>query len=395
VSEFRRGPSTQSVHAGHRRNDAQALEAPLVLSSAFAFDSADQAARAFRGEEEHYIYGRWGNPSVEQLEAQIAELERAEDAVATASGMAAVSGALLAALRSGDHVVAPLAFYGESSRLLRERLPPLGIQTTFVDATRIDAYAEAIRPETKVLYAESPANPTLGITDLALLSELAEKRGCVLIVDNTFATPYCQKPLTLGADLVVHSLTKALGGHGDAIGGVVAGSSALTATVRDVVVKGFGGMLSPFNAFLISRGVRTLALRQAQACRSALAIAEWLEAHDAIARVFYPGLGSHPGHPVAKQQMGAFGSLVSFELAGGLDAGRKLLDAVRLVTHAVSLGDVRSLITHPASTTASTMPPELRVRAGISDGLVRLSVGIEDTDDLIADLEQALETLVS
>ncbi len=389
MAEPRRGPSTLSVHAGERRDANQALEAPLVLSSAFAFSSADEAAAAFRGEGDHYIYGRWGNPTVDELEAKVAALEGGEGAVATASGMTAVTGALLSRLVAGDHVVAPLAFYGETARLMRERLPRFGIETTFVDATSVDAYVAALRPSTKIVYAETPANPTLGITDLESLAQAAHGRGICLVVDNTFATPYCQNPLGIGADLVVHSMTKALGGHGDAIGGVVVGSRAMTEPVRDLVVKGLGGVLAPFNAFLISRGIRSLALRQERACASALILAQRLAEHPAIARVHYPGLESHPGHEVARRQMRAFGSLLAFELVAGLDAGRRLLDAVRIVSHAVSLGDVRSLATHPASTTASTMPPELRARAGIGDGLVRLSVGIEDVEDLWSDLEAA------
>ena len=384
------GWSTQSVHAGEERDATGALEPPLVLSSAFAFDSADQAAGAFQGENAHYIYGRWGNPSVGHLERKLAALEGAGAAVAAASGMAAVTGALLAWLKPGDHVVAPLCFYGESSRLLRERLPALGIESTFVDATRAGAYEEALCPNTRVVYAESPANPLLAITDLTAVSRLARERGLVMIVDNTFATPYCQRPLELGADLVVHSLTKALGGHGDAIGGVVAGSEERISVVRDLLIKGFGGVLAPFNAFLIGRGMRTLALRQEKACASAQRIAEWLAGHPAVERVHYPGLSTHPGHELARRQMRAFGSLVAFEVARGIEAGRRVLDRVRLVSHAVSLGDVRSLITHPASTTASTMPPDVRRQAGIADGLLRISVGIEDFEDLISDLEQAL-----
>ncbi|GMV12528.1 MAG: bifunctional o-acetylhomoserine/o-acetylserine sulfhydrylase [Polyangiaceae bacterium] len=361
-----------------------------MLSSAFAFESADEAAAAFRGESDAYIYGRWGNPSVEELEAKVAALEGGEDAVATASGMAAVTGALLGTLAAGDHVVAPLAFYGESARLLRERLPAFGIQTSFVEASSVEAYLAAVRPTTRVFYAESPANPTLGITDLEALGRAAHERGITLIADNTFATPYCQNPLALGADLVVHSLTKALGGHGDAIGGVVVGARSRTEPVRDLIVKGLGGVLAPFNAFLIARGIRTLAIRQERACASAKTLAERLAGHPAAARVYYPGLQGHPGHEVAQRQMRAFGALLSFELAGGLPAGKHLLGAVRVITHAVSLGDVRSLITHPASTTASTMPPELRARAGIGDGLVRLSVGIEDVEDLWADLSAGI-----
>lgn len=390
MAETRRGPSTLSVHAGEQRDASQALEAPLVLSSAFAFDSAEEAAGAFRGENDAYIYGRWGNPTVEQLEAKVAALEGGESAVATASGMAAVTGALLGTLRAGDQIVAPLAFYGESARLMRERLPAFGIETSFVQAGSVEAYVAATAPQTRVYYAETPANPTLGITDLEALAAAAHSRGITLIVDNTFATPYCQQPLRFGADLVVHSLTKALGGHGDAIGGVVVGSREKTEPVRDLIVKGLGGVLAPFNAFLISRGMRTLALRQERACRSAEILAERLTRHAAVERVFYPGLPDHPGHAVAARQMRAFGALLSFELRGGVAAGAALLDRVRLISHAVSLGDVRSLITHPASTTASTMPSELRARAGIGDGLVRLSVGIEDAEDLWADLVAAL-----
>ncbi|MBK7586346.1 MAG: aminotransferase class I/II-fold pyridoxal phosphate-dependent enzyme [Myxococcales bacterium] len=390
MAETRRGPSTLSVHAGEQRDASQALEAPLVLSSAFAFDSAEEAAGAFRGENDAYIYGRWGNPTVEQLEAKVAALEGGESAVATASGMAAVTGALLGTLRAGDQIVAPLAFYGESARLMRERLPAFGIETSFVQAGSVEAYVAATAPQTRVYYAETPANPTLGITDLEALAAAAHSRGITLIVDNTFATPYCQQPLRFGADLVVHSLTKALGGHGDAIGGVVVGSREKTEPVRDLIVKGLGGVLAPFNAFLISRGMRTLALRQERACRSAEILAERLTRHAAVERVFFPGLPDHPGHAVAARQMRAFGALLSFELRGGVAAGAALLDRVRLISHAVSLGDVRSLITHPASTTASTMPSELRARAGIGDGLVRLSVGIEDAEDLWADLVAAL-----
>lgn len=360
-----------------------------MLSSAFALGTADEAAGAFRGDNERYVYGRWGNPSVEQLEAKVAALEGADEAVATASGMAAITGALLSLLCAGDHVVAPLACYGETSRLLRERLPELGIEASFVDATEVEAYRAALRPATRVLYLETPANPTLSITDIAAVTALARERGLAVIADNTFATPWAQSPLALGVDLVLHSMTKALGGHGDAIGGVVAGSKERVARVRDLVVKGFGGVLAPFNAFLVTRGIRTLALRQAQACASAACIAAHLEAHAGVSRVWYPGLESHPGHELALRQMRAFGSLVAFELPS-LEAGRRVLDRVRLISHAVSLGDVRSLITHPASTTASTMPPALRRQAGIADGLLRLSVGIEDPEDLLEDLDQAL-----
>jgi methionine-gamma-lyase len=381
---------TACVHAGDTRDPSSgALETPLVLSSAFGFASAEEAAGAFRGENDAYIYGRWGNPTVDALEAKLAALEGTEAACATASGMAAVSGTILTLCEQGSHIVAPRSMYAETARLLRERLPRLGITTTFVDARDAAEYSAAIRPETRLLYIESPSNPILGITDLEALVGLAKGRGLMTIADNTFATPFAQTPHAVGVDLVIHSMTKALGGHGDAIGGAVCGRRTDVARVADTVVKGLGGVLSPFSAFLVARGLRTFALRQRQACESAAALAARLEQHPAVAHVHHPSLPSHPGHALAQRQMHAFGSLLSFEVRG-LERGRRTLDAVRLITHAVSLGDVRSLLVHPASTTHSTMPPEARALADVTDGLLRMSVGVEPLDDLWADLTQAL-----
>jgi len=382
--------ATLAVHAGHERVATGPVEAPIVTSVAFAFASAEEAEGAFSGDNDAFIYGRWGNPTVQALEAAMAELEGGEAAVCTASGMAAISGSLIALLQAGDHVVAPRALYGETARLLRERLPRLGITTTFVDEVTPDAFEAAIRPGTRVLYAETPQNPTLRLTDLRAVTAIAKKHGLLSIVDNTFATPWCQRPLLDGADIVVHSMTKSLSGHGDAIGGVAVGTQALRDRIADVIVKGFGAVMSPLVANQIARGVRTLDVRMERACASALSIASWLEARAGIARVHYPGLSSHPDHVLATRQMRAAGALVSFELWGGKDAGRALLDRVKLIVHAVSLGDVRSLITRPASTTASTMPEADRRSAGITDGLVRLSVGIEHSSDIIADLDSAL-----
>ncbi len=389
-NDVRMGPSTLAVHAGEIEASAGPLEEPLVLSSAFRFADAEQARAAFTGESDAHIYGRWGNPTVEALEAKLAALEGGEAAVATASGMAAVSGVLLTLLGAGDHVVAPRAMYGESARLLRERLPRFGVSASFVDTSSMGAIEQAIRPETKLIYVETPANPTLAITDLAAVSALAKRRGLLTIADNTFATPLNQRPLSMGIDVVLHSMTKALSGHGDVIGGAVVSSRKLRDAVADTIVKGLGGVLAPFNAYLVARGLRTLALRVERSNASALALAQWLEGRSDVARVHYPGLPSHPGHGVAKGQMKGFGAIVAFELRGGVAAGRSALDRVRLIANAVSLGDVRSLLTHPASTTASTMPAEDRRAAGIADGLLRLSVGIEDVEDLATDLEQAL-----
>jgi methionine-gamma-lyase len=388
--------TTLCVHAGDLPDPtSRALEAPLVLSSAFGFADAEQAAGAFQGTNDGYIYGRWANPTVEALEAKVAALEGTPATCATASGMAAVSGAVLAFCAQGDHVVAPRSMYAESARLLRERLPRFGIETTFVDATDVAAYERALRPSTRVLYIETPANPNLAISDVAAIVALARARGAMTIADNTFATPFAQSPQALGVDLVVHSMTKALGGHGDAIGGCVCGPEDHVARVRDLVVKGFGGVLSPFAAFLIARGLRTFALRQRQQCATAAFLASRLATHPDVAVVHHPSLPSHPGHALAGRQMHAYGALLSFELHGrgrvtALEAGKRVLEGVKTITHAVSLGDVRSLIVHPASTTHSTMPAEARAAAHISDGLLRLSVGLESAGDLWTDLQRAL-----
>jgi methionine-gamma-lyase len=386
--------STECVHGGDRPDPATgAVEPPIHLASAFAFDDAAQAAGAFTGENEHLIYGRWGNPTVTNLEGKVTALEapgrEGFDSCATASGMAAITATLLTLCGSGDHIVAPRSMYGESARLLRERLPSLGIETTFVDQTDVTNYERAIGPKTRVLYVESPANPTLTVTDLAAVVAIARSRNLVVVADNTFATPFCQRPLAHGVDFVVHSMTKAIGGHGDAIGGVVVGDAPRIKRIKETAIKTFGGVLSPFNAFIIARGIRTFALRARQSCATAMALARALSEHRDVVRVHYPGLSSHPGHAIAEKQMSSFGALVAFEV-DTLERGRRVLEAVRVVTHAVSLGDVRSLITHPGSTTHASMPSEARRSAGINDGLLRISCGIEESDDVVEDVIRAL-----
>ncbi len=378
--------STLCVHAGERTDRATgAVEPPVHFASAFAFDDASQAAGAFSGENDHFIYGRWGNPTVRALEEKVLALEAGEataaEACATASGMAAISAAILAIAESGDEIVAPRSMYGEAARLLRERLPKLGITTTFVDQTDPEAYARAITKKTKLLYLETPANPNLALTDLRAVVAIARDRGLKTVADNTFASPWCQRPLSLGVDVVVHSMTKSLGGHGDAIGGIIVGDAAM---------KSFGGVMAPMTAYLISRGIRTFALRSRASCANAKSIADVLASHAGIARVFYPGHPSHPQHALAKAQMRDFGAIVAFEVVGGVEAGRRVLERCKLITHAVSLGDLRSLITHSASTTHFSMPAEARRAAGISDGLLRMSCGIEETEDLVDDLLAAL-----
>jgi methionine-gamma-lyase len=399
LAQRARALATIAVHAeGEGAIAYQALEAPLVLSSAFSFESAAEAAAAFQGENDAFIYGRWGNPSIAALEAKLAALEGAEDACVAASGMAAITGAILSVCTQGSHIVAPRTMYGESARLLRERLPLWGVTTTFVDDPTVERYGAAITPATRLLYLESPANPNLAIVDLEAVTALGKARGLVTIADNTFATPFSQTPLALGVDLVLHSMTKAIGGHGDAIGGAVCGRRDDVKRVRELIVKGLGAALSPFNAFLIARGARTFPLRQRQACESAAIVASRLESHPLIARVHHPSLASHPRRALAARQMHAFGSVLSFEVKGEsatdktpLARGQRILESVAVITHAVSLGDVRSLLVHPASTTHSTMPAEDREKANIGDGLLRLSVGIESVDDLWSDLSQALE----
>jgi methionine-gamma-lyase len=385
--------ATACVHAGEPIDASGALDSPIVLSSAFAFESADQAARAFRGEDDAWIYGRWGNPTVASLEEKLAAIEGAEAACATASGMAAIAGVVLATCATGDHIVAPQAMYAESARLFRERLPKLGISTTFVSDTA-DAYARAVTASTRILYVETPSNPRLGITDIADVAGIALRSPSrpLVVVDGTFATPFAQTPLVLGADLVVHSMTKGLSGHGDVIGGAIAGRRELVSCVRETVIKGFGGMLPPLSAWLVSRGLRTFALRQERACATAATLAKQLSADPRIAVVHHPSLTTHPGHAVARKQMHAYGSILSFELAGdrAVERGRTLLESLRVATHAVSLGDVRTLVVHPASTTHSTMPAETRRAAGIADGLLRVSCGLEGADDLFDDLDRAI-----
>jgi len=384
--------ATVCVHAGEPKDAVTgALDVPIVMSSAFGFASAAEAAGAFRGENDAHIYGRWGNPTVRALEEKIAALEGAEDACTTASGMAAITGAVMALAKSGDHVVAPRSMYAEAARLLRERLPAFGVRTTFVASTT-EGYAAAIAEGAKVVYLETPQNPTLGMLDITEIARIAHARGAHVVVDSTFATPFCQTPLALGADLVVHSMTKAMSGHGDVIAGAIAGRTSLVSAARDLVVKGLGAVLAPLSAWLVLRGLRTFALRQEHACRNAYALARVLQADARVAQVHHPSLPSHPGHHLARRAMHGYGSLLSFELAGDHTRARgaRLLESLRTMSHAVSLGDARTLVVHPASTTHSTMPEETRRLAGIGDGLLRISVGLEGLEELTSDLKDSL-----
>lgn len=386
------GFHTQALHEGKFHDRETGSHAtPIFQTSTFIFDNADQGAKRFAFEEGGYIYSRLGNPNTTELEEKIAVLEGAEAAVATGSGMAAISTALLTLLKKGDHIVASDTLYGCTFGFITEMLPQYGIEVTLVDGADLDQVQKAMKSNTKVVYLETPANPTLKIIDIAAIAEIAHKYKAKVVVDNTFMTPYLQRPIQLGADIVVHSATKYLGGHGDIIAGIIAGEKDLLFAMKIPHLKDLGGILSPFDAWLLVRGIKTLGIRMERHCENAQKVAEYLEEHPLINRVYYPGLPSHPQHELAKRQMKDFGGMISFELKGGVEEGRTLMDNVKLIGLAVSLGCVDSLIQHPASMTHSPVPRKERLAAGITDGLVRLSVGIEDAKDIIADLEQALK----
>jgi methionine-gamma-lyase len=399
----KRDISTVAVHAGAPavRDPYGAHVAPLYQTSTFVFESAEAGRLGFAGEAggASHLYTRLGNPTMDAFERALAALEgegvRGGEvhALAYASGMAAITTTILALARGG-HVIAQEALYGCTSEFLKEQAPELGIDVTFVDSSQTAEVAAALRarPDTKLVFLESPANPTLALADLQAISAVAHEVGALVCVDNTFATPYHQRPLALGVDIVAHSTTKYIGGHGTVIGGALVVRDAALLPPLQLLRKNLGGVPSPFDCWLLLNGLKTFALRMQRHAENAQKVAEWLEAHPAVARVHYPGLASHPQHALARRQMErGFGGVLAFELAGGYEAGERMMDAVELCTLAVSLGTVDTLIQHPASMTHSVMAPEMRQRAGITDGLVRLSVGIEHVDDLVADLAQALE----
>ncbi|WAT00677.1 trans-sulfuration enzyme family protein [Rouxiella chamberiensis] len=386
------GMRTLAVHGGHRPDtQSGAISPPIVATSSFSYGDFDSGARRFSGEDPGYMYSRFGNPTVTAFEERMAVLEAAETAVACASGMAAVSATLFALLKSGDEVIHIGALYGGTEGVIRNLLPRYGIKPVFVAS--LDALKDAFTAHTKMVFVETPANPVMGIVSLQEVARLSREAGAVSVVDNTFATPYLTQPLTLGIDVVLHSATKYISGHGDATGGVVAGRREVIDPIRTLCLKQFGGCLSPFEAALMTRGLKTLPLRVEACSHSAQKIADYLSDHPAIANVYYPGLKTHAGHAIAREQMRLFGGIMAVELKGGKDAARHFLDHLTLVTQAVSLGDTDSLACHPATTTHSAVAEKIRLESGITDGLVRISIGIEDTEDLIADFKQALADL--
>ncbi len=375
---------TQAEASPHREHATS-----LYLSSSFTFEDAEHARALFASEVPGSIYSRYSNPNTDEFVARMCVLEDAEDGIAVASGMSAIFTTFAGLLRAGDEVLSSRSIFGSTHQVLTQILPRWGITCRYVDLTATETWAEAISDKTRLVYVETPSNPALDLIDLEWLGAFCADRGLILVVDNIFATPVFQKPMHYGADLVVHSATKYIDGQGRGIGGVIVGKKEHVEPLR-FFARHSGPSLSPFNAWMFSRSLETLGIRMAQHARSALALATWLETRPEVAWVRYPHLPSHPQYALARQQMKKGGGIVAFEVAGGLDAGRRFLDALQMLSKTANLGDSRSIATHPASTTHSKLTEPERAAVGITPGLVRISVGLEDADDIIADIQQAL-----
>jgi O-succinylhomoserine sulfhydrylase len=382
--------STQAVRAGQVRSQFQEHAEALFLTSSFVFDSAAQAQARFSGGDPGVVYSRYTNPTVSMLQDRLAALEGAQACIATASGMSAILASAMSLLRSGDHVVCSSAVFGATVQLFSNYFARFGVETTFVSPTRVQEWEAALRKNTRLFFLETPSNPLTEICDIAALAAVARKAGALLAVDNVFCTPALQRPIELGADLVIHSATKHLDGQGRVLGGAVLGAARLIDEQMLPFLRTAGPSLSPFNAWVILKGLETLELRMLAQSAAALELARWLEAHPGVARVYYPGLESHPQHALARRQQRAGGAVLSFEVKGGRAAAWRLIDATRLISITANLGDVKSTITHPATTTHGRLSAETRAAAGISDGLVRLAVGLEAVADLKTDLERGL-----
>ena len=389
------GFATRAIHHAYdpQQNEG-ALTPPLHLTSTFAFETAEAGGEIFAGERQGHFYSRISNPTCALLEERIATLEGAEAALALSSGMGAITATLWTVLRPGDEVILDETLYGCTFGFMRHGLAKWGVTITHVDMTDPENVRAAISDKTRVVYFETPANPNMRLVDIAAVSEIAHAAEAVVIVDNTYATPYLTRPIELGADLVVHSATKYLGGHGDVVAGLVAGRVEIVTEIRLVGMKDMtGAVMAPFNAMMILRGLKTLALRLERHCASAQTVATWLEGHPAVGIVHFPGLTSFPQHELASRQMDKPGAMIAFELEGGISFGIALMNRLNMIQRAVSLGDAESLIQHPASMTHSSYTPEQRAAHGISEGLIRLSVGLEEVEDILADLDQALPNL--
>lgn len=383
-------PETLAIRIQADRSAAREHAVPLFLTSSFVFDDAEQARALFADELDGNVYSRYTNPNVHEFVSRLAALEGAEDGVATASGMAAVFATLASQLESGDHVVASRALFGANQQILTKVLPRWGIHTSFVDTSApMEDWIAAIHPQTKLVFVETPSNPGLELADLAMLGELCRSRGLTLVIDNCFATPILQQPIRYGATLVIHSATKFIDGQGRTLGGAVVGSREEVQRIR-TFARQTGPALSPFNAWVLSRALETLAIRMERHSSNALALASHFRDHADLAQVRYPFLESHPQHDLARRQMSSGGGIVVLELKGGLARARRFLDCVELVSHSANLGDTRTIVTHPASTTHAKVSEEDRLRVGIVPGMIRVSVGLEHVGDIIADLEQAL-----
>jgi methionine-gamma-lyase len=385
--------NSKLIHASHYKDQYGSATVPIYQTSTFVFENADQGAACFAGESNGYIYTRIGNPTIRSLEQTLAELENGYDGIATSSGMAAATTIYMALLGQGMHMVSTDAVYGPSRVVMETLFAKFGVESTYIPTYNAENIIKAIKLNTKVLYLESPANPTMDISDIKECSRIAHEKGILVVVDNTFCSPYLQRPLELGADVVFHSMTKYINGHADIVGGIiVAKEKEVYDRIRPVMIN-MGCCIDPHQAYLVIRGLKTLGIRIDRAQENAQVVANFLEKHPKVAWVKYPGLKSHPQHALAREQMDGPGSMISFELKGGLKAGKILMDNVKVAILAVSLGGVETLIQHPASMTHSKMPKESREKAGITDGLVRYSVGIEDVEDLIDDLKQALDKI--
>ncbi len=387
------GSMTRLLHSGREEIPCPAVSAPIYQSATYRFDRPEEIAEAMTAQAHPQFYGRYSSPNNKQVEAMLAALAGGEGALVVGSGMAAISLVLLTFLRAGDHVVAQKTHYPPTTKLISHQLAEFGISHTLVEQTDTAAFAAAIRPETRLIYVESPANPTLALTDLAAIAELGRAHGALTVADNTFATPHNQRPLSLGIDLELHSATKYLGGHSDVVAGAIIGREEHLEPLWHGHVM-HGAVLHPFESWLLQRGLQTFPLRMARHNENGLAVAQFLQQHPTVSQVHYPGLPSHPQHELARQQMtGGYGGMVCFELRGGRTAGYNLLQNVRLISLAVSLGGTHSLISHPASTISQVQSDEEIAASGVRPGLVRLSVGLEDAADIITDLTQALEAL--
>ncbi|MFW5781051.1 MAG: trans-sulfuration enzyme family protein [Bacteroidota bacterium] len=386
-----KGFYTKMVHAGTFEDPLGSVNVPIYQTSTFAFKNSDHGAACFRGDDPGFIYTRIGNPTITAFEENIAALENGYGGIACSSGMGAISTIFMALLEQGAHILSTASVYGPTRSILEKHFSRFGVENTFIDTSDIELIKHSLLPNTRVLYIETPANPTMQITDLKACAEIAREHNLILVVDNTFCSPYLQNPIDFGVDLVVHSITKFINGHADIVGGVIVTKNReMYDKIRPMMVM-MGTNMDPHQAFMVLRGVKTLGLRVEKSQETAREVADYLSKHPKIEWVKYPGLESHPQFKLAKSQMRGPGSMISFELKGGIEAGKILMDNVKLAVLAVSLGGVETLIQHPASMTHSGVPRDERIGAGITDGLVRFSVGIEDAGDILGDLKQALE----